>query len=143
MKRIQLRPFRGSKDGKLTFRPGGKCTDEFGQTWTLEGDLHILDLTVEQNSLTYGKFPDALARLYASFFSHEGDYLIANAKPGYEFIGEGSPTHVGGASHGALHKQDTLVSMIITGTDTMPAYNRLVDIKEWILDLVKSRGAGE
>jgi predicted AlkP superfamily pyrophosphatase or phosphodiesterase len=133
----------GEQHGKLTFRPGGKCTDEFGQTWTLEGDLHILDLTVEQNSLTYGKFPDALARLYASFFSHEGDYLIANAKPGYEFIGEGSPTHVGGASHGALHKQDTLVSMIITGTDTMPAYNRLVDIKEWILDLVKSRGAGE
>lgn len=81
--------------------------------------------------------------MIASFFSHEGDYLIANAKPGYEFIGEGSPTHVGGASHGALHKQDTLVSMIITGTDTMPAYNRLVDIKEWILDLVKSRGAGE
>lgn len=58
----------GEQHGKLTFRPGGKCTDEFGQTWTLEGDLHILDLTVEQNSLTYGKFPDALARLYASFF---------------------------------------------------------------------------
>ena len=39
----------GEQHGKLTFRPGGKCTDEFGQTWTLEGDLHILDLTVEHD----------------------------------------------------------------------------------------------
>ncbi|WOH90565.1 hypothetical protein RZN08_18425 [Bacillus paralicheniformis] len=42
-----------------------------------------------------------------------------------------------------MHKQDSLVSMIITGTDTKPAYNRLVDVKEWILDLVKSLGTGQ
>ena len=36
--------------------------------------------------------------------------LSSPAKPGYEFIGEGSPTHVGGASHGGLHKQDSFVS---------------------------------
>ncbi|MED1739598.1 alkaline phosphatase family protein [Bacillus swezeyi] len=129
----------GGREGKLTFKPGGAATDEYGQSWTLEGDIRLLDLTVNKNKIACGQFPDALERLYTSFFSHKGDYLIVNAKPGYEFIGEGSPTHVGGASHGALHKQDSLIPMIITGTDSAPKYKRLIDVKEWIVDLVESQ----
>ena len=59
-----------------------------------------------------------------------------SAKPGYEFIGEGSPTHIGGASHGGLHKQDSLVAMIVSGTDTLPKYNRIKDIKDWVLSIL-------
>ncbi|MFN2744022.1 alkaline phosphatase family protein [Bacillus sp. z60-18] len=133
----------GDREGKLTFKPGGAAADEYGQTWTLEGDPDVLDLTLQNDSITFGRFPDALARLHSSFFSHEGDYLIVSAKPGYEFIGEGSPTHVGGASHGALHKQDSLIPMIITGTDSLPKYNRLVDVKEWIIRLVETENAAD
>ncbi|MDI3411006.1 hypothetical protein QKW52_15005 [Bacillus sonorensis] len=55
----------------------------------------MLDITISETKIEYGKFPDAFARLYSSCVSHEGDYLIVSAKPGYEFIGEGSPTHIG------------------------------------------------
>lgn len=87
--------------------------------------------------IKYGDYPDALARLYAPFFSHEGKYIIVSAKPGHEFIGEGSPTHVGGASHGGLHKQDSLVSLIITGTNSTPNHLRTLDIKDWLLSLIQ------
>ena len=70
------------------------------------------------------------------FFSHDGDYLVVNAKPGYEFLAESSPTHVGGASHGGLHEQDSLVPMIVTGTNTKPKNLRILDLKDWILSLI-------
>lgn len=71
-------------------------------------------------------------RLYTPFFSHDGKYIIGSAKPGYELIGEGSSTHVWGASHGGLHKQDSFVSMIISGTASSPDYKRILDVKDWL-----------
>jgi hypothetical protein len=126
----------GMKDGQLIFRPNGELLDEYGQTWSIEGDLTILDLTIKNKNILYGAYPDALARVYSSFFSHEGDYLIVNAKPGYEFLAESSPTHVGGGSHGALHEQDSLVPMIVAGTDSKPKNSRILDLKDWILSLL-------
>ncbi|PLR98751.1 alkaline phosphatase family protein [Bacillus sp. T33-2] len=125
------------KDGKLVFRQEGNYSDEYGQTWSLKGNTEILDLHIDGQRITFDEYPDALARLNSAFFSHQGDFVIISAKPGYEIIGEGSPTHVGGASHGALNKQDSMVSMIVTGTDTAPKHLRLLDMKEWILSLIK------
>ncbi|WP_299088378.1 alkaline phosphatase family protein [uncultured Metabacillus sp.] len=126
----------GIQTGQLIFSPDGNYKDEYGQTWLIEGDLQILDLSIMEKNIMYGTYPDALARLYTTFFSHEGDYLVVNAKPGYEFLAESSPTHVGGASHGGLHEQDSLVPMIVTGTDTKPKNPRIVDLKEWLLSLI-------
>ncbi|MBO1514191.1 alkaline phosphatase family protein [Metabacillus bambusae] len=126
----------GIQDGQLIFRPEGDFIDEYGQSWFIEGELEILDLSINKNKVSYGSYPDALARLYSTFFSHEGDYLVVSAKPGHEFIAEGSPTHVGGASHGGLHEQDSLIPMIVTGTDTKPKNLRILDLKDWILSLI-------
>ena len=126
----------GTKTGELSFQPDGQYVDQYEQSWTITGDLEVLDLTLKNNELLYGHYPDALARLYSSLNSHIGDYLVATAKPGYEFIGEGSPTHIGGASHGGLHQHDSLVPMIVTGTDTAPKHSRIVDLKDWILSLI-------
>ncbi|MGP7815999.1 alkaline phosphatase family protein [Niallia sp. 01092] len=126
----------GIQDGQLTFHTEGDFIDHYGQSWHVEGERKLLDLSINEKNISYGTYPDALARLYTTFFSHEGDYLVVNAKPGHEFIGEGSPTHVGGASHGGLHEQDSLVSMIVTGTDTKPKNLRILDIKDWILSLI-------
>lgn len=126
----------GIKDGKLTFHPEGEFFDEYGQSWNIEGEIKILDLSINGKKVSYKTYPDALERLYTTFFSHEGDYLVVSAKPGHEFIGEGSPTHVGGASHGGLHEQDSLVPMIVTGTNTKPKYQRILDLKDWILSLI-------
>ena len=124
------------KSGKLFFyRPGGKDTDEYGQSWTLSGEPGLVDLTAAGNRITYGKYPDVLARLYGAVHSHEGRYVVVTVKPGYELVGDSSPTHIGGGAHGSLHEQDSLVPLMISGTGTRPRTLRIVDIKDWILQL--------
>ncbi|WP_346775346.1 alkaline phosphatase family protein [Bacillus sp. RO2] len=126
----------GKEEGELRFRKGGPFIDSYNQSWNLEGNLNLLDLTIRDNEVHYGDYPDALERLYSSLYSHQGNFIVVSAKPGYEFIGEGSPTHVGGASHGGLHKQDSLIPLIVTGTNSQPSYLRIKEIKEWILSLI-------
>lgn len=126
----------GEQKGEIRFSPNGDFFDTYNQTWFIEGDTGLLDITIEDNKLHYGNYPDALARIHSSLHSHEGNFFIVSAKPGYEFIGEGSPTHVGGASHGGLHQQDSLIPMIITGTQIAPSHLRLKNLKEWILSLI-------
>lgn len=127
----------GGKKGELRYRIGGELIDIYDQSWSIEGDIELLNISINDKRIRYGDYPDALARIYSSLHSHEGDFIIVSAKPGYEFIGEGSPTHVGGASHGGLHQQDSLVPMIITGTHSVPSYLRLMDLKEWVLSLIR------
>ncbi|MEC5423568.1 alkaline phosphatase family protein [Virgibacillus sp. C22-A2] len=122
----------------FTFQPDGNFTDPYNQTWGMHGDLSILDLsTNDKNEMDYGEYPDALARLHGALHSHKGRFLIVDAKPGYEFIAEHSPTHVGGGGHGSLHAKDSLTPLLITGTDTQPAHKRAVDFKAWLLELIE------
>ena len=97
-----------------------------------------MDLSInKQNGINYGDYPDALARLYGALHSHAGRYIIVDAKPGYEFVGKNSPNHAGGAAHGSLHKVDSEVPLIIAGTDQKPKNHRLVDFKDWLVELTK------
>lgn len=136
MEKESVHVISGVRQGKLIFQPNGPLVDEYEQSWDIAGDAGVLDLTVKNNQILYDEYPDALSRLYSSLTSHGGNYLVASARPGFEFIGEGSPTHVGGASHGGLHKQDSLVPMIVTGTDSSPKHLRIIDLKDWILTLI-------
>lgn len=120
------------------FSPNGPYTDSYRQSWTLNGDASLLGLSInKQNEISYGDYPDALARLYGALHSHKGRYIIVDAKPGYEFVEKNSPNHAGGAAHGSLHKVDSVVPVIITGTDQAPNHHRLVDFKDWLIKLVK------
>ncbi|WP_017727806.1 alkaline phosphatase family protein [Halalkalibacterium ligniniphilum] len=122
----------------FTFSPNGEYSDRYGQSWSLNGNGAILDISVKDNNeILYGEYPDALARLHGALHSHEGKYVIIDAKPGYEFVGEHTPTHVGGAGHGSLHKKDSESPLIIAGTNRLPAHNRVVDFNEWIRELTK------
>ncbi|WP_096435176.1 alkaline phosphatase family protein [Alteribacter populi] len=125
----------GGNEGSLQFKENGNMKDVYNQTWDLAGDYSILDLKVDGNNIEFGEFPDALKRIHSSLYSHKGDFVVTTVKPEHEFIGESTPTHVGGASHGGLHKNDTLIPMIVTGTSTSPDYLRVVDLKDWILSL--------
>ncbi|MDI3411951.1 hypothetical protein QKW52_23655 [Bacillus sonorensis] len=51
----------------------------------LLSDFSVLDLSASGHSLRYGNYPDALARLYGALHSHPGRYIIADAKPGFQF----------------------------------------------------------
>nr|WP_306428745.1 alkaline phosphatase family protein [Siminovitchia terrae] len=129
----------GQKE-KLTFRPNGDFNDKYGQSWLIRGEYSVLDLSVNNFQIEYGTYPDALARLYTSLHSHSGNYIIVDAKPGFEFAGDGTPVHPGGAAHGSIHKQDSLIPMIVTGTDTKPKHMRVVDLYPWILKLLNKSG---
>jgi hypothetical protein len=44
-----------------------------------------------------------------------GDVLLS-AAPGYEFVDWGGADHVGGGSHGSLHRSDSLGALLWCGT---------------------------
>ncbi|MCZ0070402.1 alkaline phosphatase family protein [Bacillus sonorensis] len=121
----------------LRFRPKGAYADQYGQSWAIAGDFSVLDLSASGHSLRYGNYPDALARLYGALHSHPGRYIIADAKPGFQFAGETSPTHPGGGGHGSLYKTDSLAPMIIIGAEKAPAHLRHIDAKDFFSKLVQ------
>ncbi|UED76753.1 alkaline phosphatase family protein [Brevibacillus sp. DP1.3A] len=125
----------GKINRKFTYQPNGPFTDPYGQKWTFSGDPSLLDMTMNKNRITYGKYPDVLARLYGAMNSHEGRYVVVTVQPGHELITESSPTHIGGAAHGSLHELDSLVPLLVTGTTTGPKTLRIVDLKDWLLHL--------
>lgn len=127
----------GLKDGELYFSPSGQYKDVYNQTWKLKGNHEILDLRLTNDKeVSYGQYPDALARLNSALNSHSGRFIVVNAKPGYDFKSQSTPFHISGAAHGSLHRQESHVPLIIAGTGIKPKYFRLVDMKEYILQLI-------
>ncbi|MCA1321672.1 alkaline phosphatase family protein [Bacillus tianshenii] len=124
-------------EGMLSIDSDGPFKDEYQQNWSLQGNVTILDMKLKDNYIDYGDYPDALARLYGAMHSQEGEFLIADAEPGYEFVGESSPDHVGGGAHGSMHKVDSVTPILVTGTDKGIEKLRMVDLKEWILELLE------
>ncbi|WP_175990350.1 alkaline phosphatase family protein [Bacillus sp. Marseille-Q1617] len=123
--------------GELSFKPGGPYRDQYHQTWSVKGNIDILDMKVNENTISFGDYPDALARLYGAAESQNGRFLITDAKPGYEFIGESSPEHSGGGAHGSMHKADSKVPLIVSGTDKNIENLRIVDLKGWIMEIIQ------
>ena len=127
------------KDTVLTFSTKGKQKDIYDQSWNLDGDLSLLDISVNRDGIIkYDTYPDALARLNGALHSHNGKFIIVDAKPSYEFIEEHSRDHAGGGAHGSLHRDDSIVPLIIVGTDVKPKNNRLVDFKDWLIEISSS-----
>jgi hypothetical protein len=127
----------GAKEGNLSFRPGGQIRDPYGQSWHVEGNTTLLNMDIHDNGkIKYGDYPDALSRLYGALHSHQGKFIVATAQPGCEFRAKSTPFHIGGAAHGSLHKQESLVPLIVSGTDEFPLPERIVDLKAWILRLM-------
>ncbi len=130
----------GVREGKLFYRPGGPMVDIYGASWTIEGDMGILDLQVKDISkITYGEYPDGLSRLYTALYSQDIPMIALSAKPGYEFKSSYAPTHLDGGSHGSLHKKDSTIPLMISGAglDHRPfEYPRLVDLKRFIVKLL-------
>lgn len=129
---------RGGTDKFLRFRPGEEWTDIYDQQWELQGDPYVLNLTLNQTKkeITYGDYPDALSRLAGVFHFHSSPLIVVTAKPGYQFADRYSPKHLGGGGHGSLHRSDSLAPLIILGTKRKPQYNRIIDLKSFIIDIV-------
>ncbi|MGG3845503.1 alkaline phosphatase family protein [Aeribacillus composti] len=134
----KIKVVSGRREGMLMFKKGGQWEDPYGSMWTLNGDIEVLDIFTEGSRIKYGEYPDALARLHAAALSHKGQFLMISAYPGFEFKYGSSPVHVGGASHGGLHQHDSLAAIIVSGTKRLPKYNRMIDVKDWILSMLDS-----
>lgn len=125
---------RGGGDKTLRFWKNGSYIDMYGTAWGVEGDACVLDLYIDGEKIVYSRYPDALSRLYGALFSQSCPVIVLTAEPGYQFLSELSPTHLGGGSHGSLHKQDSLIPLLLAGASrrfAVPA--RLIDVLPFIL----------
>jgi predicted AlkP superfamily pyrophosphatase or phosphodiesterase len=102
--------------GELRFVPGGDLEDERGGRWSVEGELAALGLRVEDGRITSVEYPDALARVWSALTCPTSGDVLLSAEPGYEFVDWGGADHVGGGSHGSLHRSDSLGALLWCGT---------------------------
>lgn len=125
----------GQQEGHFQYRPSGEYVDEYQQTWQIQGDPSLMDLTIDDEKLIqYGNYPDVLSRL-AGVIEVGERVIILTVLPGYEMIAESTPKHKG-ACHGSLHYLDSVVPMIVCGTDQKPDFLRIIDLKKWIVQLI-------
>jgi hypothetical protein len=103
--------------GELRFAPDGPLRDLRGQSWRVKGDRAALDLAVEGAEVSSSTYPDALNRLWSALSCpHSGD-VLASAELGFEFVDWGGSDHVGGGSHGSLHREDSEGVLMLCGVE--------------------------
>ena len=103
--------------GELRFSPGDDLADARGRRWSLRGDEAALELNTGDGEVESETYPDALGRLWSALACpHSGDVLVS-AELGFEFVDWGGADHVGGGSHGSLHRDDSEGVLLLCGVD--------------------------
>ena len=105
-----------SSRGELRFAAGGGLEDERGLRWSVSGELETLGLRAEDGRLTSPEYPAALSRIWSALKCPTAGDVLLSAAPGYEFVDWGGADHVGGGSHGSLHRSDSLGALMWCGT---------------------------
>jgi hypothetical protein len=104
-------------------------SDLRGRRWEVEGDLAVLEASLDDGGLSSEAYPDPLSRVWSALGSpHAGDFLLSLA-PGYEAVDWGGVTHAGGGSHGSLHSGDSLGPLLFVGCGPGSASER----QQWAL----------
>ena len=93
----------------------------------------MLELDTGAGRVNSETYPDALGRLWSALSCpHSGD-VLASAELGYEFVDWGGADHVGGGSHGSLHRDDSEGVLLLSGIEagereqwSLPAVTPLV-----------------
>ncbi len=122
--------------GELRFSRGGDLEDERGECWSVEGELAALQARTGDGRFWSDDYPDALGRIWSALHCPTAGDVLLSAAPGYEFVDWGGADHVGGGSHGSLHRSDSLGALLWCGTgpDTRGAREQwsLLDIAPMI-----------
>jgi len=108
-----------SARGELRFAPGGDVEDRRGGRWSVDGDLGVLDARVQDGVLVSDAYPEPLGRAWAALTCPTSGDVLMSAAPGYEFPDWGGVDHVGGGSHGSLHRSDSLGALLFAGIDAI------------------------
>ncbi|MEI6447825.1 MAG: alkaline phosphatase family protein [Actinomycetes bacterium] len=101
---------------ELRFAPGGDLVDAHGGTWSVDGDLGVLGMTVLDGRILTPEYPDALRRIQSALDCPNAGDVLLSATPGAEFIDWGGSSHLGGGSHGSLHRSDSHGALLWCGT---------------------------
>ena len=83
--------------------------------WSVDGPLEVIDGHVRDGVLRTSSYPDALARVWAALTCPTSGDVLLSAAPGWEFPDWGGVDHVGGGSHGSLHRSDSLGALAFCG----------------------------
>src|SRR5262249_6049678 len=105
-----------SARGELRFVPDGDLIDGRGGRWSVEGDLATVRAEVQDGRFLCTEYPDALSRIWSAVACPTAGDVLLSASPGYEFVDWGGADHVGGGSHGSLHRSDSLGALLWCGT---------------------------
>ena len=101
---------------ELRFACGGDLLDLHGRSWSVEGDLGVLGARIEGNLVVTPDYPDALRRISSALACPNAGDVLLSAAPGAEFIDWGGAAHIGGGSHGSLHRSDSHGALLWCGT---------------------------
>jgi hypothetical protein len=95
----------------------------------------VLGLETADGRVQGCEYPDALGRLWSALeCPHSGD-VLASATPGHEFVDWGGSDHVGGGSHGSLHRDDSEGVLLLCGVDAPEREQwSLADVTPLVLD---------
>jgi predicted AlkP superfamily pyrophosphatase or phosphodiesterase len=107
---------RAAGGAELRFAPGGELTDPRGEHWSVDGDLGVLAAQIHDGRFISPDYPDALTRVWSALRCETAGDILLSAAPGYEFVDWGGADHVGGGSHGSLHRSDSLGALLWCGT---------------------------
>ncbi|MGO9753761.1 MAG: alkaline phosphatase family protein [Solirubrobacteraceae bacterium] len=105
-----------SERGELRFAPGSELADQRGGHWNVQGELAALSAKRRDGRFESPDYPDALARIWSALNCQTAGDVLLSAAPGYEFVDWGGADHVGGGSHGSLHRSDSLGALLWCGT---------------------------
>ena len=125
-----------SRRGELRFAPGDDLVDARGEGWSVEGPLETLGLEVKDGVLRSEDYPDALSRLWSALDCPRSGDVLLSAAPGVEFVDWGGSDHVGGGSHGSLHRCDSLGVLLMCGIGDADARDQwaIRDVAPMVLD---------
>jgi Type I phosphodiesterase / nucleotide pyrophosphatase len=112
-----------SRRGVVRFAPGEQLRDRRGRGWSVDGDRAALRLDVRGDRVTSDTYPDALNRLWSALACPDAGDVLASADPGFEFVDWGGADHVGGGSHGSLHRDDSEGVLMLCGLDDLPGHD--------------------
>ncbi len=112
---------RGADGDELRFAPGVSVIDARGRGWEIDAEPETLNAVlgasvVDGDRLQCDDYPDALARIWSALNCETAGDVLLSAAPGYEFVDWGGADHVGGGSHGSLHRVDSLGALLWCGT---------------------------
>ena len=132
-----------SRRGRVQFRRSRErdapAVDAFGGAWDWMGDQGALGFHQDGRFLEFDLYPNAFERIVGVLDLDKSGEIWVTAKPGCEFEVPGGKAHVGGASHGALHKLDSLSPVVIAGgmaRPQLPRSFRSIDIAPLIMQLL-------